>query len=81
MSDGKITRQELSSDLNGELDKIGNLSNLHTTDKSSLVNAVNEHLNETMPHQIVDKKTGKTYKYGYQLSTDGRPQLVYEEVI
>ena len=39
---GKITRQELSPGLEDELNKSGNLSTLATTDKSSLVGAVNE---------------------------------------
>ena len=39
---GKITRQELSPGLKSELDKSGNLASLTTTDKSSLVGAVNE---------------------------------------
>ena len=39
---GKITRQELSPGIRSELDKSGNLASLTTTDKSSLVGAVNE---------------------------------------
>ena len=39
---GKITRQELSSGLISELDKSGNLSSLTTTEKGSLVGAINE---------------------------------------
>lgn len=40
-----------------------------------------EHLNSTMPHKIENLKTGKTYRYGYQISADGIPQIISEEVI
>ena len=39
---GKITRQELSPGIRSELDKSGNLASLTTTEKGSLVGAVNE---------------------------------------
>lgn len=48
---------------------------------SDLQTEVNEHKAETMPHQMVSKKSTKKYKYGYQISADGKPQLIYEEVI
>ena len=40
-----------------------------------------EHLNSTMPHKIENLKTGKTYRYGYQISAEGIPQVISEEVI
>lgn len=40
-----------------------------------------EHLNSTMPHKIENLKTGKTYRYGYQISAEGIPQIKFEEVI
>jgi len=42
---------------------------------------VTAHLAETMPHLMVDHKTGKTYKYGEQIGAEGKPQLIYEEVV
>lgn len=39
------------------------------------------HFDDTMPHLIFDKKANKKYKYGYQTSSTGKPQIVYEEVI
>lgn len=66
---------------------VGDLESLDTTEKSNLVLALNEilinlneHKAEIMPHQIKNLKTGKTYRYGYQVS-DGIPQVISEEVI
>lgn len=39
---GKITRQEFSAGVTAELDRIGDTTNLNTTDKSNLVAAINE---------------------------------------
>lgn len=40
-----------------------------------------DHSLEDLPHSFLDKKTGKRYYYGYQLSKEGKPQLIYGEVI
>lgn len=40
-----------------------------------------EHLDNTMPHQITNLKTGKIYRYGRQVSIDDIPQVISEEVI
>ena len=75
--------------------RIGVLNNLATTEKGSLVRAINEvdndlaehkldytdHLNSIMPHQFRDLKNDKTYNFGFQLSGEGKPQIIYEEVI
>jgi YD repeat-containing protein len=50
---GKISRQELNPNVQGELDKIGILTNLTTTDKTSLVagiNEVNSHTSDAVKH-------------------------------
>lgn len=39
------------------------------------------HKEATMPHQTTNNKTGKTYRYGRQVSADGIPQIISEEVI
>lgn len=39
------------------------------------------HKKTNMPHLFINHETGKTYRYGYQISKEGRPQLIYEEVI
>ena len=73
--------------------KIGVLSNLTTTEKSNLVGAVSEvdndlaqhkldyteHLDNTMPHLVQDLQSTKIYKYGFQLSAEGNPQIIYRE--
>ena len=52
-----------------------------TTDLAEHKLDYTEHLNSTMPHKIENLKTGKTYRYGYQISADGIPQVISEEVV
>lgn len=40
-----------------------------------------EHKAENMPHQFINHKENKTYKFGFQVSVDGKPQIIYEEVV
>lgn len=75
-----ITDNELHSNY-----KHGGLDYLITSDKSSLVAAVNEidedlatHMADTMPHQFTDGTT--TYKWGLVM-IDGVLNFVYEEVV
>lgn len=75
---GKITRKELSPGVRAELDKTGNLPSLETTEKSTLVGAVNSHLVETMPHRFSDN--GTIYKYGFK-AENGELIFTYEEVL
>jgi transcription antitermination factor NusA-like protein len=74
---------------------IGTLTELATTIKDSIVAAINEivgrvddvedaqesHKAENMPHQFINHKENKTYKFGFQVSVDGKPQIIYEEVV
>lgn len=39
------------------------------------------HKAENMPHQFTNLQTGKTYRFGRQVSAEGIPQRIYEEVI
>ncbi len=39
------------------------------------------HKKDIMPRQVKDLKSNKRYKIGLQLSTEGNPQIIYEEVI
>ena len=39
------------------------------------------HKEENMPHQFINHKENKTYKFGFQVSVDGKPQIIYEEVV
>lgn len=56
---------------------LGSVDNVKQATKTEF----DTHKVETMPHQMVSKKSTKKYKYGCQISTDGKPQLIYEEVI
>ena len=42
---------------------------------------IEAHKEASMPHIFHNLKTGKTYKYGFQLSAEGNPQTIYEEMI
>lgn len=44
-------------------------------------NEIEIHQSKSMPHIMTDLRTGKTYRYGYQISAGGIPQLISEEVI
>jgi len=47
----------------------------------SAVNGLVAHLAENIPHLTTNHKTGKTYRYGRQVSAEGIPQIISEEVI
>jgi len=38
------------------------------------------HKADTMPHKFEDLKNTVTYKFGFQLSAEGNPQIIFEEV-
>ena len=38
------------------------------------------HTKNIMPHEFQDLKNDKTYKYGFQISEEGNPQLIFKEV-
>lgn len=40
-----------------------------------------QHQNSTMPHIFYDLKNNKKYRFGLQCSTEGNPQIIFEEVI
>ena len=40
-----------------------------------------QHKLDYMPHRFQDLKNGKIYKFGFQVSVDGKPQIIYEEVV
>jgi hypothetical protein len=48
---------------------------------TSYNDALTSHLAENMPHQFINHKENKTYKFGFQVSVDGKPQIIYEEVV
>jgi hypothetical protein len=47
------------------------------THKSAFVN----HLIDPMPHQAKDLQNTKTFRFGLQMSVNGNPQIIFEEVI
>ena len=77
---GEGSAQELVDARQGEVTLAANLTGI----KQDLVAHKEDyttHLNATMPHQFTNFKTGKKYRYGYQISVDGIPQIISEEVI
>ena len=50
-------------------------------DTQNMTEAFEAHKGEIMPHRMTNLKTGKTYRYGYQISADGIPQVISEEVV
>jgi hypothetical protein len=40
-----------------------------------------KHKLDYMPHRFQDIKNNKIYNFGFQLSAEGNPQIIYEEVI
>ena len=40
-----------------------------------------KHKLDYMPHRFQDIKNNKIYKFGFQLSAEGNPQIICEEVI
>lgn len=56
-----------STDVEGVLQEVGSELATHKAD--------------TMPHKFEDLKNTVTYKFGFQLSAEGNPQIIYEEVV
>lgn len=48
---------------------------------STVETDLTQHKLDYMPHRFQDLKTGKKYKYGFQISAEGNPQTIYEEVL
>jgi hypothetical protein len=74
--DGSVKRvaylnelQEIANDLDDSIDEIEQVK----TDYLA-------HTKNIMPHEFRDLKNDKTYKYGFQISGEGNPQLIFEEV-
>jgi hypothetical protein len=51
------------------------------TDMSTMQAGVSTHLTASMPHQVQNLQTGKTYRYGLRVTAEGQPQIIYEEVV
>ena len=70
-------KPQILTDIENNKDEITNLQTDLTTHKNDYAN----HLSATMPHQARDLELNKTYKFGLQLSAEGNPQIIFEEVI
>ena len=64
MSDGKITRNELHDSVNAELNKVGDLLNINTVDKTDIVSAINE-----VNTNFIADKTDYVKHPGYVITT------------
>jgi len=42
---------------------------------------LDNHLNNEMPHRFKDHKNNKVYKFGFQVNSEGKPEIIYEEVM
>lgn len=85
--------QEVADDLDDVIENV-DIDDGLDTESQTLGGAVNEihgdletvktnylsHLEDTMPHEFRDLKNDKTYKYGFQISEEGNPQLIFKEV-
>jgi len=58
----------------------GNFDTIDTVMKNNEDDLI-AHKAENMPHQFINHKENKTYKFGFQVSVDGKPQIIYEEVV
>lgn len=66
--------ETISQTIKGAINEVASeLSNLSTQ--------TDEHLESAMPHEFTNLKTGKKYRYGRQVSADGIPQVISEEVV
>ncbi|HHV41342.1 MAG TPA: hypothetical protein GXX72_00600 [Clostridiaceae bacterium] len=52
-----------------------------TDDEQATKIEFNKHLTNEMPHQFIDEKNNKTYVFGLRISGEGKPQIIYEEVM
>jgi hypothetical protein len=50
-------------------------------DLSNIATEIVTHKADTMPHQVKDLLNAKTFRFGLQMSADGQPQIIFEEVI
>ena len=49
--------------------------------EGGLKNDISIHKTSTMPHEFKDLKENKTYSFGFQLSVEGNPQIITEEIV
>lgn len=54
---------------------------IYPTRLTNVENDLAQHKLDYMPHRFQDIKNNKIYNFGFQLSAEGNPQIIYEEVI
>ena len=83
---GKISRKELNTDLNNELDNFANSINdlagegRTTETVKGNADSLAAHLADEMPHHTTDPGTGKVYRWGLAIQ-NGEWGILYEEVV
>lgn len=75
--DDSVERVAYLSDVQEVADDVDDL----LEDVDDLQSDLASHKAEKMPHQFTNLQTGKTYRFGRQVSAEGIPQRIYEEVI
>lgn len=75
--DGSITAAGQAKELLDESIATGDLDSF----KADYMQFKSTHLTASMPHQVQNLQTGKTYRYGLRVSAEGQPQIIYEEVV
>ena len=68
--------QDVADDVDDLLEDVDELQG----DLESVKTDYLAHTKNIMPHEFRDLKNDKTYKYGFQISGEGNPQLIFEEV-
>ncbi len=68
--------QDIADDTDELLGDVGELQG----DLSQVKTDYLAHTKNIMPHEFQDLKNDKTYKYGFQISEEGNPQLIFKEV-
>lgn len=69
-------------DFNANASAIDDLAGAGRTTETVKANADSmvSHGNSLTPHQFEDKRNNKKYLFGFQVSAEGNPQIIYEEV-
>ncbi len=85
--DGKNSLGKNIRDLKAEVGEFADDYENHVDDFYELQTEVEQvktdylaHTKNIMPHEFQDLKNDKTYKYGFQISEEGNPQLIFKEV-
>jgi len=73
----QLSTEDYTTEEKIQVGKIGGIEQQVATQSDDIAT----HLASEMPHKIKDLKANKIYRYGFQLSAEVKPQIIYEEVI